>query len=225
MKNFEEVTEEAKADMLPHESLKQLPGKTGVKHILLFGGSRSDRSTVLVMAIIYQILRFAGSRYLICRYKAKNNRSSALRGVLMPWIDNTVEKSCYACLDHENITMFFNSPETRIGGLGDREQAEKKLGHKYNMIYFNEISQLSYTAIITAYSRLAMRDEGRRNLFYYDCNPGSPLHWAYKIFVPKRTFIIGEGLEKPELYQFMLHKQRSRRENLKLPDKLLAATT
>ena len=38
--------------------------KGGAKHILLFGGSRSGKTTVLVMAIIYRALRFAGS--LIC---------------------------------------------------------------------------------------------------------------------------------------------------------------
>jgi hypothetical protein len=38
----------------------------------------------------------------------------------------------------------------------------------------------------------------------YDCNPGSPLHWAYKIFVPKKTFLSGEPLEKPKLYASMI---------------------
>jgi hypothetical protein len=36
--------------------------KGGAKHILLFGGSRSGKTTVLVMAVIYRALRFAGSR-------------------------------------------------------------------------------------------------------------------------------------------------------------------
>jgi hypothetical protein len=36
--------------------------KGGAKHILLFDGSRSGKTTVLVMAIIYRALRFAGSR-------------------------------------------------------------------------------------------------------------------------------------------------------------------
>jgi type IV secretory pathway TraG/TraD family ATPase VirD4 len=52
--------------------------KGGAKHILLFGGSRSGKTTVLVMPIIYRALRFAGSRHLICRYRAKDARSSAV---------------------------------------------------------------------------------------------------------------------------------------------------
>jgi hypothetical protein len=107
-----------------------------------------------------------------------------------------------------------NGSEIWIGGLGDREQADKILGHEYNTIYFNEISQLSYAAVTTAYSRLAMRIPGWRNLVFYDCNPGSPLHWAYKIFVLKKTFLTGEPLEKPELYQSMLLNPVDNRDNL-----------
>jgi hypothetical protein len=111
------------------------------------------------------------------------------------------------------ITLF-NGSEIWIGGLGDKEQTDKILGHEYNTIYFNEISQLSYASVTTAYSRLAMRIEGCRNLFFYDCNPGSPLHWAYKIFVLKKTFLSGEPLEKPELYQSMLLNPQDNSENL-----------
>ena len=188
--------------------------KSGAKHILLFGGSRSGKTTVLVMAIIYRALRFAGSRHLICRYRAKDARSSVMRETLLPWLDNTVGKSGYTYLAHESMITLFNGSEIWIGGLGDREQADKILGHEYNTIYFNEISQLSYAAVTTAYSRLAMRVKGCRNLFFYDCNPGSPLHWAYKIFVLKKTFLSGEPLEKSELYQSMLLNPEDNRDNL-----------
>jgi hypothetical protein len=132
----------------------------------------------------------------------------------MPWLDNTVGKNGYTYLAHESMITLFNGSEIWIGGLGDREQADKILGHEYNTIYFNEISQLSYAAVTTAYSRLAMRIQGCRNLFYYDCNPGSPLHWAYKVFVLKRTFLTGEPIEKPELYQSMLLNPEDNRDNL-----------
>ena len=188
--------------------------KGGAKHILLFGGSRSGKTTVIVMAIIYRALRYAGSRHLICRYRAKDARSSVLRETLFPLLDNTVGKNGYTYLTHESVITLFNKSEIWIGGLGDKEQADKILGHEYNTIYFNEISQLSYIAVTTAYSRLAMKVEGCRNLFFYDCNPGSPLHWAYKIFVLKKTFQTGEALEKPELYQSMLLNPQDNQENL-----------
>jgi hypothetical protein len=73
---------------------------------------------------------------------------------------------------------------------------------------------LSYAAVTTAYSRLAMRVAGCRNLFLYDCNPGSPLHWAYKIFIRKQTFLTGEPLVKPELYASMILNPEDNREHL-----------
>jgi hypothetical protein len=165
-------------------------------------------------------LRFAGSRHLICRYRAKDARSSVLRETLLPWLDNTVGGNRYSYLRHESMVTLYNGSEIWIGGLGDREQADKILGHEYNTIYFNEISQLSYAAVTTAYSRLAMKVPGCRNLFLYDCNPGSPLHWAYKIFVLKKTFLSGEPLEKPELYASMVLNPEDNKDNL--PDDYIA---
>ena len=188
--------------------------KSGAIHILLFGGSRSGKTTVLVMVIIFRALMYAGSRHLICRYRAKDARSSVLRETLIPWLNNTVGKGGYTYLAHESMITLYNGSEIWIGGLGDKEQADRILGHEYNTIYFNEISQLSYIAVTTAYSRLAMRVEGCRNLFLYDCNPGSPLHWAYKIFVLKKTFLTGEPLEKPELYAYLLLNPEDNRDNL-----------
>ncbi|MDR2899939.1 MAG: phage terminase large subunit [Treponema sp.] len=188
--------------------------KSGAKHILLFGGSRSGKTTVLVMVIIFRALMFAGSRHLICRLRAKDARSSVLQETLLPWLNNTVGSDGYHYLKHESMIRLENGSEIWIGGLGDKEQADKILGHEYNTIYFNEISQLTYAAVTTAYSRLAMRVEGCRNLFLYDCNPGSPLHWAYKIFVLKRTFLTGEPLEKAELYASMILNPADNRNNL-----------
>jgi hypothetical protein len=123
--------------------------KSGAKHILLFGGSRSGKTTILVMAILYRALRFAGSRHLICRLRAKDARSSVLRETLLPALTNTIGNQNYTYLAHENMITFCNGSEIWIGGLGDREQADKILGHEYNTIYFNEISQLRNRVIIT----------------------------------------------------------------------------
>jgi hypothetical protein len=59
-----------------------------------------------------------------------------------------------------------------------------------------------------------MKVAGCRNLFLYDCNPGSPLHWAYKIFIRKEQFLNNEPLVKPELYASMILNPDDNRENL-----------
>jgi hypothetical protein len=81
--------------------------KGGAKHILLFGGSRSGKTIVLVMAIIYRALRFACSHHLICRYRAKDARSSVLRETLLPWLDNTIGEKGYTYLFHESMVTLY----------------------------------------------------------------------------------------------------------------------
>ena len=132
------------------------------------------------------------------------NSLSTLLETLLLWLNNTVGSATYQYLKHESLIRLYNDYKIWIGGLGDKEQADKIFGHEYNTIYFNEISQLTYVSVTTAYSRLTMKMQSCRNLFFYDCNPGSHLHWAYKIFVLKRTFFTGEPLEKAELNQSMV---------------------
>jgi hypothetical protein len=58
--------------------------KGGTKHILLFDEFWSKKTTVPVMVVIYQALRFAGSRHLIYRYPAEDTRPSVLWETLSP---------------------------------------------------------------------------------------------------------------------------------------------
>lgn len=68
---------------------------SSAKHILLFGGSRSGKTTVLVMAVIFRACRYLGSRHLICRFRAKDARSSVLHETLIPWLNKTIGAKNY----------------------------------------------------------------------------------------------------------------------------------
>jgi len=188
--------------------------KSGAKHVLLFGGSRSGKTTILVIVIIFRAARYAGSRHLICRLRTKDARSSVLHETLIPWLDKIVGKARYKLVAHDNYIRLWNGSEVWIGGLGDKEQVDKILGHEYNTIYFNEVSQISYAAVNVAYSRLAMNIPGCRNLFLYDCNPASPMHWAYKVFIRKIEARTDTPLVKPELYASMVLNPADNAENL-----------
>ena len=188
--------------------------KSSAKHVLLFGGSRSGKTTVLVMAIIYRAIAYSGSRHLICRYRAKDARSSVLHETLISWLNKTIGTKNYHPNVHDGVITLWNKSEIWIGGLGDREQVDKILGHEYVTIYFNEVSQISYSAITTAYSRLAMKVEGCKNKFFYNCNPCSPMHWAYKIFIRKIEPRTDEALNKPELYASAVLNPADNAENL-----------
>ena len=184
------------------------------KHVLLFGGSRSGKTTVIVMAVIYRAIRYSGSRHLICRYRAKDARSSVLHETLVPWLNKTIGAKNYRLNVHDGFIKLWNDSEIWIGGLGDREQVDKILGHEYVTIYFNEVSQLTYSAVTTAYSRLAMNIPGCRNKFFYDCNPASPMHWAYKVFIRKIEPRTDEQLTKPDLYASAVLNPMDNAENL-----------
>jgi hypothetical protein len=124
--------------------------KSGAKHILLYGGSRSGKTSVFIMAIIYRAIQYAGSRHLICRLRAKDARSSVLRETLFPGLDDTAGKNRYRYFAHESMIKLYNNSEIWIGGLGDKDQVDKFLGHEYNTIFFNEVTQLSFITVTTA---------------------------------------------------------------------------
>lgn len=188
--------------------------KSGAKHVLLFGGSRSGKTTILVIVIIYRAARYPGSRHLVCRLRTKDARSSVLHETMMPWLKKILGPARFKLMVHDNYVRLWNGSEIWIGGLGDKEQVDKILGHEYNTIYFNEVSQISWAAINVAYSRLAMNIPGCRNMFLYDCNPGSPMHWAYKVFIRKIEPRTDTPLMKPALYASMLLNPADNAENL-----------
>lgn len=136
------------------------------KHVLLFGRSRSGKTTVIVMAIIFRACRYPGSRHLICCFRANDARSSVLHEILIPWLNKTVGVKNYKANVHDGLITLWNGSEIWIGGLGDKEQVDRILEHKYVTIYFNEVSQISYSAITTAYLRFAMKIEGCKNKFF-----------------------------------------------------------
>lgn len=96
--------------------------KSGAKHVLLFGGSRSGKTTILVIVIIYRAVRYRGSRHLICRLRTKDARSSVLHETIIPWLLKIVGAKRFKLVVHEGYVRLWNGSEIWIGGLGDREQ-------------------------------------------------------------------------------------------------------
>lgn len=92
---------------------------------------------------------------------------------------------------------------------------EKILGQEYATLYFNESSQIPWSSVETAMSRLAQKVElaeeiakatGRHFLAlkaYFDCNPPSKLHWSYQLFRSKIKPGTKEALPNPSDYAEM----------------------
>jgi len=182
------------------------------RHILLFGGSRSGKTFLLVYALIVRALK-AKSRHLILRLRFNHVKTSVWHDTL----PKVVKLICPEVKLKWNYADFFvrfpNSSEIWIGGLDDKERTEKILGTEYSTILFNECSQLTYDSVQMALPRLAEKTE-LVNKAYYDCNPPSKKHWTYLTFIEKIEPETKQKHIQPELYATLLMNPADNQENL-----------
>lgn len=198
------------------------------KHILLYGGSRSGKTFLLVRAVVMRALKAPGSRHLIVRFRFNHVKASI--------IEDTFPKVMQICFPeaewHLDKTSWFaqfkNGAQIWFAGLDDKERTEKILGQEYVTIYFNECSQIAFEAHAIALTRLAqlvmqfvegMAEERLKPRVYYDCNPPSKGHWLYQIFFEKKDPASRLKLPDPENYVHMQMNPVDNQENLS-PDYL-----
>lgn len=156
--------------------------------ILAYGGSRSGKTFELCRTIAVLAFRYGG-RYAIFRRYANAVRSSVFADTFPKMM-----KLCFEGYEYEtNRTLaevYFphNGAEIDFIGLDDNIRVEKILGREFATIYFNECSEISFSSVEIAATRLAQkcRDaQGKllRNRILFDCNPPGKAHWSYKMFV------------------------------------------
>jgi len=126
------------------------------------------------------------------------------------WLDTLVKvlKICFPDLKvvpnkSDYYILFPNGSEYWFCGLDDDKRVEKILGKEFSTIHFNECSQLGYSAVQIALTRLAEKNDLAKKV-YYDQNPPAKNHWAYYQFVKKLNPIDNEPLETPDNYASML---------------------
>lgn len=162
------------------------------EHIMLFGGSRSGKTFLLVKSIVTRALKAPRSRHVILRFRF----NAVIASVALDTLPAVMRKCFHGVEYHLNKSLWYatlpNGSEIWFGGLDDKERTEKILGQEYVTIYLNESSQIPWTSVGMAITRLAQQVEqiidgkpaGKLTpRMYYDCNPPSKAHWAYKIFV------------------------------------------
>lgn len=166
----------------------------GATHCLLFGGSRSGKTFLIVRAIILRALASPTSRHVVLRYRFNHVKASIIHDTFPK-----VMRLCFPQVSfHVDKTDWFvefpNGSQIWFGGLDDKERTEKILGQEYATIYLNECSQIPYNSRNLAITRLAQsvthsvggKDIPLRLKMYYDCNPPSQAHWTYQVFVKNR---------------------------------------
>ena len=195
------------------KALKLLASPAG--HVMLFGGSRSGKSFLLCCALVARALNSPGSRHAVVRRYCTDARTSIGLDTLPK-----VMKSRFGGKVHwkfnktENFFRFSNSSEIWLIGLDDGERADKILGKEFATIYFNECSELDYTSVQTALTRLAQNSPPLVNRAYYDCNPPGKSHWCYRVFVEKCDPVSRERFTNPANYAAMQMNPGDNRKNL-----------
>jgi phage terminase large subunit-like protein len=184
------------------------------RHTLLVGGSRSGKTTLLVHEIADRAVRAGNSRHAILRLHANAARASIALDTLPKVFRFGFPDKLLRRHRTEGYFSLENGSEIWIGGLGDQDQVEKILGKEYATIFLNECSQIPYSSVLIALTRLAQVAEGLTQAAYYDLNPTSKAHWTNILFGEKRDPISRQPLAMPDDYARMFLNPRDNEANL-----------
>ena len=188
------------------------------RHILLVGGARSGKTTVIVNEILERALNAAGSRHAILRFRANAVRPSIALDTL-PKVFRLGFPG--HALKHHRTDGYFSlghDSEIWFGGLDEAERVEKILGKEYATIFFNECSQIPYPSVLIALTRLAQVVGDAPQRAFYDLNPTNKGHWSNVLFGDMRDPVSRLPLDDAEDYARMF---LSPRDNPHLTDSYL----
>lgn len=206
---------------LLRSSFRKTPDQVGAcelmtgpaRHILLFGGSRSGKTMIIMRQIVLRALRAPYSRHCVLRHHMCEVRKSILMDTFpklmrigFPGLDYRENKAT-------NVVSFSNGSEIWFSGL-DKNESDKILGKEFCTMFFNEISEIGFEQLEVAQSRLAQRCPPLVNKFFYDCNPPSKSHWSYRQFALKLNPRDNSPFPHPDLYAWMRLNPDGNRENL-----------
>lgn len=183
--------------------------------ILLEGGSRSGKTFLIVRAICTRAIKEPESRHGIFRLRFNHIKSSIIYDTLPKVMDLCYPDISPHCkLDKSDwFYKFPNDSEIWFGGLDDKERTEKILGQEYATLFFNEVSQVPYSSIEMALTRLA-QNTGLKLKAYYDANPPTTAHWTYLLFHKLIDPVTKQPLANPENYARLLMNPRDNIINL-----------
>lgn len=186
---------------------------TDATHVMLFGGSRSGKTFLLTRAVCARAIKAPKSRHAIVRFRFNAVKSSVVFDTFPKVMSLCFPGVKYDLSKTDWFARLENGSEIWFAGLDDKERTEKILGMEFATIYANECSQIPYSSIETAITRLAQKAEQTpmghlparplKPKAYYDCNPPNKAHWTYRIFKEKRHPETKEPLRKPSDYVSM----------------------
>ena len=186
------------------EANKILGGKAS--HIMLFGGSRSGKTFLIIRALAVRAVKAPGSRHAVLRFRFNAVKASIVLDTFPKVMQLCFPQVEYKIDKQDWIAYLANGSQIWFGGLDDKERTEKILGQEFASIFLNECSQIPKSSRDIAVTRLAQTttvkaknraDKPLMHRMYYDCNPPSKGHWTYKLFVqhidPETKVVVPDG--------------------------------
>jgi hypothetical protein len=217
-------------------------------HTMLFGGSRSGKTFLIVRTIIIRAMKVPNSRHLMARF-----RLTDIEGSIIAETWPNVVSLCFPELEHEidmkKADRYFlmpNGSEVWWAGLDDKDRTEKILGKEFATTFLNECSQIPWYSRNMVTTRLAQKTwlpnpddpdgskglprlPGLRLRAYYDENPPLKTHWTHKLFIERKSPDTNKLVPNPANYNCRLMNPEGNRANLapeylaeldNLPDRL-----
>lgn len=182
-------------------------------NIMLRGGSRSGKTFLIIRAMCIRAMKAPNSKHAVFRFRFNHAKASIWKDTLPKVMRLCFPQVPLGLNETDLVATFPNGSQLILGGLDDKARVEKILGGEYSTIYFNESSQIPWSSIEVAMSRLA-ENSGLALKAYFDCNPPSKLHWSYQLFRLKLKPGTKEALPDPDDYVEMLVNPADNRANL-----------
>lgn len=191
--------------------------------LMLFGGGRSGKTFLILRNIVMRALKAPGSRHLVVRFRFKHVKASIILDTFPKVMRICFPEVHYDLSKTDWYAKLPGGSEIWFAGLDDKERMEKILGLEYVTIYINEASQVAWTGVQMLLTRLAQRvmqvlanrePRPMKLRFYFDCNPPSKAHWAFKVFKQKVDPETKEPLAEPGNYDSFQMNPTDNAENL-----------
>lgn len=155
------------------------PKKTFIK---FWGGARSGKTFLIVLAIFVRAIKYNGSRHLIARYALTTAKKTVWRQTVLP-IAKAFQKMGLCKINYsESFIEFKNDSMIILGGLRPTDIANV-LSSEYETVFICEANENTWAVIEDLQTRLQGKSKDNAGnyialKFIVDMNPTVTAHWS-----------------------------------------------
>ena len=179
---------------------------------MLYGGSQSGKTFLILRNMFIRALKVPSMHCIFRKHFIHARRSICFNSVprllplCFPGVDIKLNKQDW-------FYTFPNDSVIWVSGLDDKERVEAILGNSFSTLFFEECSQMMYSSVETAITRLS-EDNNLRKMAYFAENPPNKKHWSYNLFIRGVNPEDQNPLINPEEYDCMLMNPVDNKANL-----------